>query len=129
MTATYDIATDAGKVRALCGDTNMEDPLLYNEEIAAFLVLESSDVRRGAAMALETIATRQVLLLKVIKALDIQTDGAKVAESLMKRAAELRKQAEDLTGQTEDTGFEIVEQIYDDFGYREQLDNILLREE
>lgn len=129
MTATYDITTDVGKIRALCGDTNMSDPLLFDEEIESFLTLEGSAIKLAAATAIETIATRQVLLLKVVTVMggDLKTDGRAVAEALHKRSEELRRQyAED---DVDNGGFDIAEQILGPFSYKEKLYNIFLTEQ
>jgi hypothetical protein len=97
MTATYDLSTDTGKVRLLIPDTSIaggESGVLFtDQEIAGFLLLEGDSVRRATALALETLASNQALVLKVIKIQDLQTDGSKVAESLMSRAQKLREQA------------------------------------
>jgi hypothetical protein len=122
--ATYDITTDIGKVRALCGDTNTSDPLLYDEEIEVFIDLEDT-IKEAAALSLETIASRQVLLLKVVKTLDLQVDGAKVAQMLLGRAKGLRDQAD---VEASDAGFEVADQILTEFAWRENVINILLRE-
>lgn len=91
------------RVRLLITDTNPEKQIFSNEEIDEFLAMNGDDVRLAAAEALETIATSEALTLKVIKLLDLTTDGAKLAETLMKRAEKLREHAE---GNEED--FDIV---------------------
>lgn len=119
MAFMYDLSTDTGKVRLLIPDNKSASYILEDDEIEAFLNLETG-VKRAAAMALETIASNEALVLKVIRLLDLQTDGAKVADSLLKRAALLRKQAEEdelIAGD----GFEIAEMVVDPFTYRERL--------
>src|SRR5690554_1779198 len=69
--------------------------LFEDDEIAAFLSLEGGDVRRATALALETAASNEALVSKVIWLMDLKTDGAKVSDALLKRAAQLREQAED----------------------------------
>ena len=91
---TYDLNTDAGKVRLLIPDNQSSDFLFNDDEINAFLTLESSNIRRAAAMAVEAIARNEVLVLKVIKLLDLQTDGAAVARELRQQARDLREQAQ-----------------------------------
>ncbi len=90
---TYDPTTDAGKVRLLCIDTDVANEIFSDAEIDTFLELSSSSVLIAGAMALETIARSQVLVLKVIKLLDLQTDGASVARELRMSAGVLRQQA------------------------------------
>lgn len=57
MAWTYNIATDVGKVRFLCGDTDTNDQLLQDAEIE-FLLTESSNRYRAAAAACRAIAAR-----------------------------------------------------------------------
>lgn len=123
---TYDTTTDRGRVRLLIPDATHESYVFEDEEIDAFLSLET-DVRRSAALALETIASSQAMTLKVIRLLDLQTDGASVARSLMTRASALRKQAEDAEAMEEDGGFEVIEMVTNDFGFRSRVNSEYLR--
>ena len=116
---SYDPSTDAGKVRLLIPDNTEASYVFDDEEISVFLAMEGR-VKRAAAMALETIAANEVMVLKVIKLLDVQTDGAKVGDALLKRAALLRQQAEDDEA-VENAGFEIAEMVVDQFTYREKV--------
>lgn len=122
MAFTYDVSTDRGRVRMLATDRDEANPIFQDDEIDAFLALEDESVRRAAALALETIASDQVLVLKVMVTLDTETDGAKVSDALLKRAAALRAQ-EDSTG-----AFDIAELVVNDFSERERLYNEILRE-
>lgn len=92
-------ATDL--VRSLIND-NHEDPtdrVFTDTEIAGFLQLEGGSVKLAAAQAIDTIADNEALTSKVIRTQGgVATDGAKVADSLRKRAAALREQAEDEAG-------------------------------
>ncbi|MBN1320154.1 MAG: hypothetical protein JXA87_04845 [Thermoleophilia bacterium] len=126
MVYTYDLATDVGKVRLLVPDTSATSYVFEDDEITAFLALET-DVRRAAALALETIASSQALTLKVIKILDLQTDGARTAEALLKRAATLRQQALEAEAGEEDGGFEVIEMVPNAFAYRDRLYKEMLR--
>lgn len=99
-----DYTTPAGQVRLLINDTVEADPVFADAEITAFLALEAGVVKRAAAQALDVIADDEVLTSKVIRTQDLTTDGAKVADSLRKRATALREQAAE-----EDEGyFEII---------------------
>lgn len=119
MPFSYDLSTNTGLVRAIVPDSNSTAYVFEDAEIDAFLALEGGSVRRAAALALETIASNETLVLKVVKLLDIQTDGAKVADALLKRAAQLRKQADD--DETAAGGaFDIAEQVFDPFTERER---------
>ncbi len=125
MAFTYDLSTDVGKIRLLIPDTVAASAVFSDEELTALLTLESSNVKRAAAAALESISRNEVLLLKVIRLLDLQTDGAAVARELRMQSEALRKQA----AADEDAGyagFEIAEVIVDDFAWREQVLNSTL---
>lgn len=89
-----DYSTSAAQVRLLINDTTQADPVFSNDEIAAFLTMESDNVKRAAAQALDTIADDEVLTSKVIRSQDLSTDGASVADGLRSRAKELRSQAD-----------------------------------
>ena len=126
MAFTYDLTTDGGKVRLLIPDNQQEGYIFEDEEIDAFLLMESS-VRRAAALALETMASNEAYVLKVITLLDLKTDGAKTAEALMKRAKVLRDQADREDDATDGGLFDIAEWVVDDFSSREYLWNRRLR--
>lgn len=129
--ATYEVGTDAGKVRLLCQDTDTDDPYFTYEEIQAFLTLESGDVRLAAAQALDAIASSETLTLKKIRQLGgaLETDGPAVAKSLREHAAALRKQVADLAtgGASVDGLFDIAEMGIGPFGRREIIRNAALR--
>lgn len=92
MAFTYNTATDTGKVRLLIFDTNAAAYVFEDEEIAVFLGMEASSVKRAAALALETIASNEAFTQKAIRLLDLSTDGPKVAAELRARARVLREQ-------------------------------------
>lgn len=93
---TIDYTTDAGRVRLLIPDTDETTGLVFtDEQITAFLSLEAGIVKRAAAAALETAASNEALVSKVIRTQDLQTDGAKVSAALLARAAELRRQVDE----------------------------------
>lgn len=106
--AEYDVTTDVGQVRLLLNDVgsaDYEEFVFTDAEIEAFLAIEGGSVKRAAAQAIDTNADSEVLAAKVLRTQDLATDGAKVAEALRKRAAELRRQAD----AEEDGFFSIVE--------------------
>lgn len=125
MAFTYDLSTDIGKIRLLIPDSQADSYVFEDAEIEAFLALETG-IRTAAALALETIASNEALVLKSIKLLDLSTDGAKVADSLLKRAATLRQQADD-EEVAAGGAFDIAEMIVTDFQRRERLYNQALR--
>jgi hypothetical protein len=97
----------AGQVRLLISDINEAHLVLSDEAIAGYLagygllandpVTPRSPILRAAADALDAIATSEALVSKVMQTVDgLQTDGAKVANSLRTRADSLRRQADAL---------------------------------
>jgi hypothetical protein len=112
MAFTYDVSTDRGKVRLLITDVQEANPLFQDAEIDAFLTLNTS-VRLAAAAALEVIAASEVLVLKKIVNLDLETDGPAVARELRELAKQLRAQDSSIGA------FDVAEQIHDDFTLRE----------
>ena len=128
MAFSYDPATNAGKVRLLIPDRVDSGHLFEDDEIDTFLSLESSSIKRAAALGLETAASDNALVLKVIKLLDLSTDGARTSAALLERAGKLRSQA-DAEDSAEDGGsFDIAEWTVNDFAYRDRLINQSLRD-
>jgi hypothetical protein len=122
MAATYDLSTLVGKVRLLITDTDVDNPIFQDAEITAFLTMQSNNVKLAAAQALDVIASSEVLTQKVLKTLDLQTNGAAVAKEIRAHAAELRRQVAD-----EDAGFDVAEMVVDDFTHRRAVYNDILR--
>ena len=125
MVFTYLLANDIGKVRLLVPDNKPAAYIFENDEITAMLTLEGDDVRCAAALALETMASDEAYVQKVIRILDLSTNGAATAAALMARAARLREQAAaaDVTGL-----FDWAEMVTNDFSMRERLDAEALRD-
>jgi hypothetical protein len=91
---TLDSTTDIGRVRLLISDRDPANLLFDDDHIVAFLALEGT-VRRAAAQALDTMASNEAMISKVIRTQDLQTDGSKVAAEIRARAAALREQDND----------------------------------
>lgn len=93
-------------IRSLINDTATTDAdrVFTDVELLDLLALEDGSIKRAAAQALDTIADNEALVSKAIRTQDLQTDGAKVADSLRKRAASLRAQA-DAADDAADDGF------------------------
>lgn len=89
-----DYTTDLGKVRLLIPDTDETNFVLGDDQITALLDMEVY-VKRAAAAALDLIASNEVMVSKVIRTQDLQTDGSKVSAELRARAAELRRQVDE----------------------------------
>lgn len=104
------MATDLETVRLLIADKlPAPDQLFTDAELQSFLDLNGANVRRAAAEALEVISTSELLVSKVIRTQDLQTDGAKVATELRARAADLRKRADETDDENGDFAFLIVD--------------------
>jgi hypothetical protein len=88
-----DFNTDAGKVRALIGDTDETLLFLSDDELAVILTL-NTELYLAVADALEVMATKMTIIQQKIKTLDLQTDGPAVAKVLMDRAKEIRSRIE-----------------------------------
>lgn len=123
MAFTYTLSTDAGKVRLMVPDNNASSYVFEDDEIDAFLSLEYSNVRRAAALALETIASNEAYVLKVIELLDLKTDGAKTSDALLKRAKLLRDQADRADAAEDGGAWDIAEWTVSEFAKRERLNN------
>jgi hypothetical protein len=121
VTITYDTATNIGKTRMLIPDRDLSNAVFQDVEIQAFLDLNEANVRRSAAEALETIASDQAMTLKVIRLLDLSTDGRAVSQALLERAARLREAAV-LAEDSEDGGlFDYAEMVTGAFTERERI--------
>lgn len=119
VSGVYDVTTDRGKVRLLISDVGGQDGgsfLFRDTEIDAFLTLRGSDVLLAAALALRTIAGNEAQTAKVIKFLDLQTDGAKTAKALLDLADKYEAQADG------DVDFDVAEMGVDVFSRRALLD-------
>lgn len=127
MSATYDLATNVGIIRNIIRDADITAAFFTDEEIESFLTLYSDNVFLAAAEALESWASDQLMVLKVVKLLDLQVDGAAVAREMRMRAGVLRKTAADLD-EASDAGFDIAEMALGPFSWREQIWNKAARE-
>jgi hypothetical protein len=87
---------DVETVRLLATDT--DKTIFTDDQIAAFLALESGDVRLAAAQALDTIASSKAMIARKATIGGITIDTTAVSKDLRDRAAELRLQAEQRSG-------------------------------
>lgn len=100
-----DYTSPIGQVRVLIPDLRkLEDLrdlrnepryLFTDDEILAFLAVNSGNVKRAAADACDAIGMDKALQLLVLKTDDKQTDGAKLLDAIVKRAKTLREQAKE----------------------------------
>ncbi len=116
---SYDLTTTVGKIRLQIPDNNSASYVFEDQELSALYAIEDSSLKRAVALALETIASNEAMVLKVIKVLDLQTDGAKTSDALLKRAALLRSQAAE-QDDIDAAGFDWAEQVNTSFQARER---------
>ncbi len=93
-------ASPRDQVRQMVPDTDSTNVIFQDAEVDAQLVMEAAlqpnaqqtieSVFLATADLLEIIATSEVLVQKVMKALDVATDGAKQSAALRARAEGLR---------------------------------------
>lgn len=127
MTATYDLSTDVGKIRLLIPDRDLTSPVFQDEELAAFIALEG-DLRRAAALALETVAADDARTLRITSVLGLSVNGVAAAQAVLARAASLREQAAEAEARDEAL-FDWAEVVVDEFTARERLAAEILREQ
>lgn len=119
----YDPTTDNGRVRLLITDTDYTNLIFEDVEITAFLAINGGNILLAAAQAIDVMAVNEVMVLKVIRLLDLTTNGAAVAKALNAKADALRKQAQDL-----DQDFDWAEWAVDAFSRRELIEKEALRD-
>lgn len=102
-----DYSTETEQVRALIADVDTDQQIVDDVQIETYLDLNDGNPRRAAADALDAIAVSELLVSKVIRTQDLQTDGAKVAAELRARAKDLRAQADAADAQADWFGFDV----------------------
>ena len=100
-----DYSTPVGQIRSLVPDVELlEDPsdlaaepsyIFDDATLQSYLALARDNVFRAAAIAVNTLATSEALILKVLRSDDRVTDGAKLADALGNRAKWLNDQADE----------------------------------
>jgi hypothetical protein len=128
MAFTYDPTTERGQVRLLIPDRSEASFFFSDEEVDTFLAMEAG-VRRATAMALETMASDQAMVLKVMRVLDLSTDGRAVSQALLERAGKLRSQAAEAEAAEDGGAFDIAEWGVTPFAEREIVWNDALRDQ
>ena len=118
----YDVTTDNGKCRLLITDTDYTNLIFEDAEIDACLVINGGNILLAAAQAIDVMAVNEVMVLKVIKLLDLTTNGAAVAKALNDKAAMLRQQVDN------EVAFDYAEWVVDAFSRRELIEKEALRD-
>ena len=106
-------------MRLLIADTDTSRQIMEDEDLQAFIAI-SGHYWPGAAMALDSIATNEVLTQKVLTIMGTSTDGAKVAKELRARAMQLRADFKNF-GPTTELGFATAEMPDGAFSREEML--------
>lgn len=113
-------------MRLLIGDTDVSNEIFDDASIDAFLDLGASEVLLGAALGAEGIASSELYIQKVIRIMDLETDGAATAREWRLKAKQWRDLYEDGLGDP-DGAFDFAELVYDQFSFRERIINQALR--
>jgi hypothetical protein len=129
---TYDPTTDRGKVRLIIRDTDtltVANQFFTDLEIDTYLGLNGNDgtvacLKLSAADALDTWASNEAMVTKVVTRLDVSTNGAAVAKALRDHADKLRTQAAESIAAS-DSGFDIAQMALPPFGVEEQYEAAL----
>ncbi len=106
-------------MRLLVSDTDSTRQILQDEDLQAFVAI-AGHYWPGAAMALDSIATNEVLTQKVLTIMGTSTDGAKVAKELRSRAKQLREDFK-MFGPVTELGFATAEMPDGVFSREEML--------
>lgn len=131
---TYDLTTNLGKVRLLIPDRIHDAAFFQDAEITAILAAQTGandTVKnlKAAATALEIMASDEAYTQKVVKLLDLTTNGPATAAALMARAAKLwATAADEEAAATTVADFDWAEWVTNDFSGRERLDAEALRD-
>lgn len=118
-----DPQTSVGQIRFLIADTAQFDYdstgtpryRLTDPQLEAFSAMAGEGrLYAASANALRTLAANEILIGKVIRTEDLQTDGAKVGDALRLLARELdgRQKAEDDDASFTANAFEVVDFTY-----------------
>lgn len=135
MSFSYNLSEPIGKMRLIIpdnkefmsADSTEKGYVFEDDELQTFYELEDSLIRNGAALALDTLASNEVYVLKYITTMDLSTNGPAVAKELRARADALR--AQQIQSESKDDGgaFDIAEQVDTTFGMRERFRKQWLR--
>jgi hypothetical protein len=127
MAFTYVLSTTTGQIRLLIPDNQASNYIFEDDEIETFYALGRSSVLRGTAFALESLASNEAHVLKLISALDLSTNGPAVAKELRERAKDLRAQALEQEASEDAGAFDIAEWVLTPAQRRDRYINQALR--
>jgi hypothetical protein len=126
MTYTYIPTNNIGRMRRTIPDRVEADAIWTDEELQSFLDDCANNWRRATALALETMASDNLLVLKVIRIQNIETNTDRLMSALLARAKRLREDASD-EDSLDDGAFDVAEIIVNDHQYRERIYGQALR--
>lgn len=124
MTFTLDYATTLGQVRAIVGDITEATAAFPDEQLNAYLGLESDRPLLAAALAFENLATRPSVGRRV--AGDISMDNAQVSRACLEAGQRCRDRDSAVAAGAGD-GFDIAEFVLSPAGVAERLWDEALR--
>lgn len=133
MAFTYNPTTPTGQCRLIITDTDSANEIFSDAEIAAFLTMEGAfnddpgattvqTVYLAAAAALDSIASSETLIQKMLRLTDFNTNGPAEAVSLRKHAAALRQKVYSDSGD-----WDYAEQVPNPFAERGRIYDQALR--
>lgn len=100
--------------------------ILSDADITTFYGM-TADTRLAAAMSLDTMASSEALVQKVITVMGLSTNGASTASALRAHAKALRD-ASSAEISADDAGFAIAEWVTEPFGWKERAYKEVLRD-
>lgn len=93
---TYDVTTDAGKVRLLTADTDATSYDFEDDEIDAALSMSNNSIHMAAADLLESLASNRARLALKKERGDMKEDLTKIAQELRASAQRFRERAREI---------------------------------
>ena len=127
MTFTYDPTNNIGRVRRTLPDKDINNAFWTDEEIQSFLNDEDNNWRKATALALETMASDDLIVLKVIEVQNITTNTDRLMSAMLRRAERLREDAIKEEANDGDA-WDVAEIIVTDAQYRQRVYNQALRD-
>lgn len=118
---TFASAPDAGSSLARFSSVLLSDASIQDFIDVEGVESDGNDIRYAAATALDAMAINQVLLLRKIKMLDLETDGPAMAKALQASAKSLRDLVND------EPSFDIAEQVNTSADWEEKIRKDFMR--
>jgi len=114
----YDAVVYGIRLNTFGDDTS--DPIFSDEELLYLYTQQQNSVKRASAQVLRIVAVREAFVQKVIKLLQLSTNGAATAQALRTLAQDLEAQAETEENEASNSsGFAIANPILTTFNFDE----------